>query len=67
MLLLLRQANNNSPAWISLGRKDMSKKKEKFNLTQGMSLLLLKKISLPANLVLQLIIFITNPENNIGD
>ena len=67
MLLLLRQANNNSQALISLGRKDMSKKKEKFNLTQGMSLLLLKKISLPANLVLQLIIFITNPENNIGD
>ena len=43
----------------------MSKKKEKFNVTQGMSLLLLKKISLPANLVLQMILFITNPENNI--
>ena len=26
----------------------------------------LKKISLPANLVFQLILFITNPENNIG-
>ena len=44
----------------------MSKKKEKFNVTQGISLLLLKKISLPANLVFQLIIYITDPENNIG-
>ena len=44
----------------------MSKKKEKFNVTQGMTLLLLKKISLPANLVFQMILFITNPENNIG-
>jgi len=44
----------------------MSKKNEKFNVTQGMTLLLLKKISLPANLVFQLILFITNPENNIG-
>ena len=35
-------------------------------MTQGMSLLLLKKISLPANLVFQLILYITNPENNIG-
>ena len=37
-----------------------------FNITQGITLLLLKKLSLPANLVLQLIIFITNPKNNIG-
>ena len=44
----------------------MRKKKKKFNVTQGMTLLLLKKISLPANLVFQLILFITNPENNIG-
>jgi len=44
----------------------MSKQREKFNVTQGMTLLLLKKLSLPANLVLQIIIFITNPENNIG-
>ena len=44
----------------------MRKKEEKFNVTQGMSLLLLKKISLPANLVFQLILYITNPENNIG-
>ena len=44
----------------------MSKQRVKFNVTQGMTLLLLKKLSLPANLVLQIIIFITNPENNIG-
>ena len=44
----------------------MSKKKEKFNVTQGMTLMLLKKISLPSNLVFQMILFITNPENNIG-
>ena len=44
----------------------MSGKKERFNVTQGLTLLLLKKISLPANLVFQMIIFITNPENNIG-
>ena len=46
--------------------KDMSQKKENFNVTQGMTLLLLKKLSLPANFVFQLILFITNPENNIG-
>ena len=44
----------------------MSKRKENFNVTQGMTLLLLKKLSLPANLVFQLILFITDPENNIG-
>ena len=44
----------------------MSKETENFNVTQGLSLLLLKKLSLPANFVFQLIIFITNPENNIG-
>ena len=44
----------------------MSKKKEKFNVTQGMTLLLLKKISLPSNLVFQMILCITNPENKIG-
>ena len=57
---------NNSPTCINFGRKDMIKKKEKFNVTQGMTLLLLKKISLPSNLVFQMILFITNPENNIG-
>jgi len=44
----------------------MTKRKENFNLTQGMTLLLLKKLSLPANFVSQLILFITGPENNIG-
>tara|TARA_B100000902_G_C26558902_1_gene550889 strand:- start:115 stop:261 length:147 start_codon:yes stop_codon:yes gene_type:complete len=44
----------------------MSKKKEKFNVTQGMTLLLLKKLALPSNVVFLMILFITNPENNIG-
>ena len=44
----------------------MSKGKEKFNVTQGMTLLLLKKLSLPANLVFLMILFITNPANKIG-
>ena len=44
----------------------MSKRKENFNVTQGMTLLLLKKLSLPTNFVFQLILFITDPENNIG-
>ena len=62
---LLFEVRNNSEL-LSHGRKYMRAKKEKFNVTQGLSLLLLKKISLPASLVFQLIIFITNPENNIG-
>ena len=44
----------------------MSKVKENFNVTQGMTLLLLKKLSLPANVVFLMILFITNPENKIG-
>ena len=44
----------------------MSKGKEKFNVTQGMTLLLLKKLSLPANVVFLMILFITNPANKIG-
>ena len=44
----------------------MSKKKEKFNVTQGMTLLLLQKLSLPPNLVFLIILFITNPANKIG-
>ena len=44
----------------------MNKKNENFNVTQGITLLLLKKLSLPANVVFKLILFITNPENNIG-
>ena len=37
-----------------------------FNVTQGMALILLKPLDLPANYVLNLIIYITNPRNNIG-
>ena len=37
-----------------------------FNVTQGIALLLLKPLNLPANYGLNLIIFITNPRNNIG-
>ena len=44
----------------------MSLNKENFNVTQGMTLLLLKKLSLPANLVFLMILFITNPANKIG-
>jgi len=44
----------------------MSKNKENFNVTQGMTLLLLKKLCLPANLVFLMILFITNPANKIG-
>ena len=46
--------------------QNMSKNKENFNVTQGMTLLLLKKLSLPANLVFLMILFITNPANKIG-
>jgi len=38
-----------------------------FNVTQGMVLLLLKPLNFPPNLVLNLIIFITDPKNKIGD
>ena len=44
----------------------MSKKKDNFNVTQGMTLLLLKNLSLPSNLVFEMILFITNPANKIG-
>ncbi len=44
----------------------MSKKKENFNVTQGITLLLLKQLLLPPNLVFQMILFITDPVNNIG-
>ena len=42
-------------------RKDMD-----FNVTQGMVLLLLKPLNFPADLVLNLILFITDPKNKIG-
>jgi len=40
--------------------------KKEFNVTQEMALLLMKPLKLPANYVLNLIIYITNPSNNIG-
>ena len=45
---------------------NMTKKGMDFNVTQGMVLLLLKPINIPANLVLNIIIFITDPKNKIG-
>ena len=45
------------PSWL---------KNKDFNVTQGMVLLLLKPLDLPANFVLNFIIHITNPKNNIG-
>ena len=44
----------------------MTTEQEGFNITQGMSLLLMKPLNMPANLVLNLIIFITDPKNKIG-
>ncbi len=44
----------------------MIKKKENFNVTQGMSLLLLEKLSLPPNLSFQMILYLTNPVNSVG-
>ena len=44
----------------------MTQKGMDFNITQGMVLLLLKPLNFPANLVLNLIIFITDPKNKIG-
>ena len=46
--------------------KNMIKNKENFNVTQGMTLLLLKKLSLPPNLVFQMIIYLTDPVNGVG-
>tara|TARA_B100000945_G_C19911420_1_gene380837 strand:+ start:351 stop:497 length:147 start_codon:yes stop_codon:yes gene_type:complete len=44
----------------------MRKKIDNFNVTQGITLLLLKKLSLPANLGFQMILYVTDPKNNIG-
>ena len=41
-------------------------RKRDFNVTHGLALLPLKPLDLPANLVLKLIIFITDPKNDIG-
>ena len=52
---------------IKVNKRVLLRLKNKgFNITQGMVLLLLKHLNLPANLVLNMIIFITNPKNNIG-
>jgi len=40
-------------------------KKKGFTTLQGMALLLLKPLDLPANYALNLIIWITNPKNKI--
>ncbi len=56
----------NSRKYISYRGKTMIKNKENFNVTQGMILLLLKKLSLLPNLVFQMILFVTDSENNIG-
>ena len=44
----------------------MSKNSHKFNVTQGMTLLLLKELSLPPNLVFKMILYVTDPINNVG-
>tara|TARA_Y100001978_G_scaffold141873_1_gene126970 strand:- start:176 stop:307 length:132 start_codon:yes stop_codon:yes gene_type:complete len=41
-------------------------KNKGFTILQGMALLLLKPLDLPANYALNLIIWITNPKNKIG-
>ena len=38
----------------------------KFNITQGYGFTLLKPLNFPVNYALNLIIYITNPRNNIG-
>ena len=44
----------------------MNKNLHKFNVTQGITLLLLKELSLPPNIVFQMIIFVTDPINGVG-
>ncbi len=48
-LLLIRASN--FPTSIFFGKNNLSKKKENFNVSEGMNLLLLEKLSLPANFV----------------
>ena len=40
--------------------------KKKLNLAQGTTLLSLKTLNLPANYFFNLILYITNPKNNIA-
>ena len=44
----------------------MINNKKKFNVTQGMTLLMLKELSLPPNLVFQMILYVTDPINSVG-
>ena len=44
----------------------MINNKKKFNVTQGMTLLMLKELSLPPNLVFKMILYVTDPINNVG-
>tara|TARA_B100000214_G_C23492028_1_gene412117 strand:+ start:272 stop:415 length:144 start_codon:yes stop_codon:yes gene_type:complete len=44
----------------------MSKNTHKFNITQGMTLLLIKELSLPPSLVFQIILYVTDPINSVG-
>ena len=41
-------------------------KDKEFNVTQGMAWLFLKPLNLPVNYVLNLVVYIINPSNNIG-
>ena len=56
ILLVLKPSNRDSKIL----------KKEGFTILQGMALLLLKPLDLPANYSLNLIIWITNPKNKIN-
>ena len=47
-------------SWLS------NQMKKEFNLTQGITLLSLKPLNLPTHYILNLIIWITNPNTNIG-
>ena len=41
-------------------------KDKKFNVTEGMTLLFLKPLNIPANFVINLMVYITNLSNNIS-
>ena len=44
----------------------MSKNKEDVTVLKGMTLLLLKKLSLPPNLVFQIILYLSDPVNFVA-
>ena len=58
--------NDHFQIFICFGRKNMSKNKEDFIVLQGMTLLLLKKLSLPPNLGFQIILYLSDPVNFVG-